>query len=151
MINNQVNNLRDLILTGGRARETGIQHYIQDLSKSDSKLNLDTLDEMVTSLENMYIYNKNACDNSNSSRSEYDSAEIECKNNSNYEDLFKKLYSNAKSKWKSTSCYKNSNGQCINFDELIKHWAPKLYSDFKSSMGGSSGIDFLLSHYSSKY
>jgi len=27
MINNQVNNLRDLILTGGRARETGTGKY----------------------------------------------------------------------------------------------------------------------------
>ena len=63
----KINNLRDLILTGGRTSEIGIQNYIEKLSESDSKLNLDMLDEVVTSLENIYLYNQNAYDNEKSS------------------------------------------------------------------------------------
>lgn len=146
------NNLRDFILTGGRARETGIKYYIEILSDPKSKLNLDTLDEIVTSLESLYIFNRNACTNNNPNKSEYDSAQIECNTDTKYINLFNDLYQNAKSKWKTSNCYKNQYGQCINFNELIKHWAPKLYEVYKNTdQNGSGNINFLFNHYTNKY
>jgi hypothetical protein len=146
------NNLRDLILTGGRARETGIQHYIEILSDPNSKLNLDMLDEIVTSLESLYIFNKNACSINNPNKSEYDSAQIQCNNDDKYINLFNDLYQNAKSKWKTSNCYKNQYGQCINFNELISHWAPKLYDAYRNTnQNGSSNIKFLYENYTNKY
>jgi hypothetical protein len=147
----KINNLRDLILTGGRTSETGIQNYIEKLSESDSKLNLDMLDEVVTGLENIYLYNQNACDNEESS-TKYHGNNIECRRTNKYIDLFNDLYQNAKSKWKTSNCYKNQHGQCINFNELISHWAPNLYQASRNTnQNGSSSINFLYKHYSKKY
>jgi hypothetical protein len=143
----------DLVLTGGRASEQGIQNYIENLSNSESKLNLDMLDEIVTSLENKYVYNQSACDNQEYSN-RYHGNSIQCNIDDKYLNLFNDLYQYAKSKWKSSNCYKNQHGQCINFDELIKHWAPQLYKasrNTKFSTGGSSNINFLLKHYTNKY
>ena len=141
-------------ISGGRMREFGIQNYIEHLSKHDSKLNLDTLDEVFTSLENMYLFNEHVCETKNKSN-EYHGNNIDCHGNNNtnkYIDLYKDLYSNAKSKWKSSSCYKNEQHQCINFNEVIKHWAPKLYDISRNiNQNGSANINFLLKHYTKKY
>ena len=146
------NNLRDFILTGGRVRESGIKQYIEILSDPTSRLNLDMLDEMVTSLESLYLFNKNACANNNPDRSEYDSAQIECNTDDKYINLFNDLYQNAKSKWKTSNCYKSQNGQCINFNELISYWAPTLYKVLRNTnQNGSSNINFLFKYYTNKY
>jgi len=141
-------------ISGGRMREFGIKNYIDNLSNPDTKLNLDTLDEVFTSLENMYIFNENIC-NTNQVSNDYYNNHIECSgddSNNKYLDLYRDLYNNAKSKWKSSSCYKNEQHQCINFNEIIKHWAPKLYNASKNyTQNGSSNINYLLYHYSQKY
>jgi len=144
-------NNMDIVLTGGRASEQGIQNYIENLSDSDSILNLDMLDEITTSLENKYIYNQSACDNEENSN-RYHGNSIKCNIDDKYLNLFNNLYQNAKSKWKSSNCYKNQYGQCINFDELIKHWAPILYKASRNTnQNGSSNINFLLKYYTDKY
>ena len=141
----------ELVLTGGRATEQGIQNYIENLSDPSSKLNLDMLDEIVTSLENKYVYNLSACNNQEYSN-KYHGNSIECNIDDKYLNLFNDLYQYAKSKWKSSNCYKNHHGQCINFDELIKHWAPKLYNASRNTnQNGSSNINFLFKHYTNKY
>jgi hypothetical protein len=147
---NKYKNKLNLLLIGGGVQEYGIKNYIKNLSDPDSILNLDTLDEIVTSLESIYEYNKNICESQETSQSYYGN-KIECNTNDKYINLFNDLYINAKSKWKLSSCYKNNYHQCINFDEIIKNWAPNLYKVFKESRlstGGSSKNTFLLKHYS---
>lgn len=72
--------------SGGRMREFGIKNYINNLSNPDSKLNLDTLDEVFTSLENI-------CNTTKISNDYYNN-HIECSgdNSTNkYLDLYKDL------------------------------------------------------------
>jgi hypothetical protein len=134
-------------------REYGIKNYIEYLSNSDSKLNLDTLDEVFTSLENIYLFNEHICDSNKNSSEDTNNIECHVNDSSNkYLKLYIDLYNNAKSKWKHTSCYKNEQHQCIDFDVIIKHWSPKLYNAFKKyNQNGSSNINFLLNHYNKKY
>ena len=115
-------------LNGGLG-EYGIKNFI--VSKN---FDLETFENSISTIENMYLQNKLLCGNKND---EY--TKQLCTDNSKYIKLYNQLKNFAQENWKTSTCPKKQyTSVCQSVDEVIKNIAPTIHNDMLSFRGSSN-------------